>query len=278
MATHKRKVGEKATLLNNCGELLFGCSGEVLVTQGIYVPKSLSSSPFSFICKRTVWIPLSPLCEHFVHNLESFGATLPFSVQRIASLNCFGLCGIDPTRAIHARDKCFLLLAKFPGKHFAVYGIVETRNADFQNTTFIENISTNKDDILHCVEWIKSETTLYHLSKGTQNRTSHSMTTKETGTREGSLIESEPSTVMQNMQQYPIQKSVETEGEQVVYTPGYPHHTPCEHVNPLTPTFGGAYLPNPNNVFWIPYLPVQSTAEATGGPSSFFLPSQLSSL
>ena len=155
-----RKDGEKTTLLSKCGEFLFGCSGEMLVTQGIYIPKSFTPSPYHFICKRGVWVPDSLSHECLVHNLESFGASLPFSVQKVASFCRFGLCGVNPTRTVHANDKHFFLLAKVPHKQFAVYGIVDIGQACPSSPIFIERISTNRDVILKSVEWVLNATVL----------------------------------------------------------------------------------------------------------------------
>lgn len=67
--------------------------------QGIYVPKSLSPTA-NYICKRSVWVPLSLSHECLAQHLESFGATLPFSIQKVMSLHRIGLCGVNPTRTV----------------------------------------------------------------------------------------------------------------------------------------------------------------------------------
>ena len=277
MAMFRRKNGEKATLLSKCGESLFGCSGEMLPTQGIYVPKSLPSSPTHFICKRTVWIPDSISHKCLVHNLESFGATLPFSIQKVASLHRFGLCGITPTRTLHAEDQHFLLLAKIPHKYFAVYGIVKVQDCCPRGISLIESISTNNDDILNCAEWMKKEVTLFHLSKEAKNkRLSHDVLTGETSDQEGKLFAtgSEPPTIMERMYQYPVQyKSDETESELSVHTPEDPNHAPLEFVNPQNTGFNGVYLSDSNTILWVPCLPPQSTTERTSDTNPFFISS-----
>ena len=169
-----KEHGEKSTLLSKCGETLFGCSGQLYVTQGIYVPKSLVSSSSYCLCKRTVWVPDSLSHECLAKNLDLFGAKLPFSVQRVASLHRFGLCGITPTRTAYAKDKYFILLAKVPHKQFAMYGIVEIRESCKTGIIIIVNISTTKEDILDNVEWIKNDLALYHISKRPKSkRTAH---------------------------------------------------------------------------------------------------------
>ena len=217
-----RKKGEKSALLSKCGELLFGCTGELLTTQGIYVPKSLSSRLAPFICKRTVWVPDSLSHECLVHCLESFGATLPFSVPKVASLHRFGVCGINPTRTLRADEKSFLLLARIPHKQFAVYGIVEIGTMYVNNHTFIERITTNKDDLLDCVDWMKSESALYQQSKQPENkRMSDSVSTDKTKDQESETFErtSESQEIMKEAEQNPIQpKSTETESEASVNT------------------------------------------------------------
>lgn len=278
MTASKRKIGEKATLLNKCGELLFGCSGELLATQGIYVPKSLTSSPLCFLCKRNVWVPLSLSHECLVHNLESFGATLPFSVQKVASLHRLGLCGIDPTRTVHATDKHFLLLAKFPHKHFAVYGILETRKSSSNNITLIESITTNHIDVLNCVEWIKSETTLHHLSKRMKNkRTDHHIEAEEKSDQEGQLIEAESQTpgLSQETEQHQSQhESAQKESELSISTPECQRIAPCEHLNQPNVIFKVVYPLNPQTMLWTPFLPPQVITEASGCASPFCLTQQ----
>lgn len=165
MTKFQRKDGEKATLLSQCGMSLFGCTGETMVTQGIYIQKSWSSEPLRCFCKRGVWVPTAPSQEHFMHCLDSCGVTLPFSVPRISSLRRFGLCGINPTRTVHASDTQFFLLAKFPCKQFTVYGIVTIKRVDLNHPVTIVGITMEKNFILQCVGWIKSEADTYHQVK-----------------------------------------------------------------------------------------------------------------
>ena len=273
----RKKNGEKATLLSKCGDSLFGCSGELLPTQGIYVPKSLSTSSSCFICKRTVWVPHSISHECLAKHLESFGATLPFSIQRVASLHRFGLCGISPTRSLRAIDRQFLLLAKVPHKYFAVYGIVEIRQPSFQGVIFIENISTTKDDIMKCVEWIHNELAFYQDSRETSSQGHDDFRETVPDKEDKSLeIESESQEDIEGTQD-PIQNtSDETESDILVNTPEFPNHEPSEYVSLSNVSFNNAHLPNPNIIFWISCLPPQSTTETTGYP--FSTPSQPSSL
>lgn len=136
-----------------------------MVTQGIYIQKAWSSEPLRCFCKRGVWVPTAPSQDHFMHCLESCGVTLPFSVPRISLLRRFGLCGINPTRTVHASDTQFFLLAKFPCKQFTVYGIVTIKRVDLNHPVTIVGISTEKNYILQCVGWIKNEADCYHQVK-----------------------------------------------------------------------------------------------------------------
>ena len=165
MTKFQRKDGEKATLLSQCGMSLFGCTGETMVTQGIYIQKAWSSEPLHCFCKRGVWVPSAPSQEHLIHCLDSCGVSLPFSISRIATLQRFGLCGINPTRTVHASDTQFFLLAKFPCKQFTVYGIVTIKRVDLNHPVTIVGISTEKNFILQCVGWIKREADTYHQVK-----------------------------------------------------------------------------------------------------------------
>ena len=262
-----RKKGEKTTLLEKCGELLFGCSGELLVTQGIYVPKSLTSSSSHFICKRTVWVPDSLSHECLIQHLESFSATLPFSVQKVASLHRFGLCGINPTRTIHAIDKHFLLLIRFPHNHFSVYGIVGIGQDCPGGVIFIDSISTDSDVVLNSVEWMKKENAQHHLSKQSKNRTSHVVLLDTTRHDEGKSVEigSEPTVMMQEAQG-PIQHvSTETESEPSISTPECTYIPPGTCANPSSPSPKSSVNHDEitNTMFLIPCLPLQMTTDAS---------------
>ena len=244
-----RKDGEKTTLLSKCGELLFGCSGKMLVTQGIYIPRSLSPSPDHFICKRAVWVPDSLSHECLVHNLESFGATLPFSIQRVASLHHFGLCGVNPTRTVHANDKHFFLLAKVPHKQFAVYGIVEIGQTGQSSAIIIESISTNKDDIISSVEWVLNEFALHHLSKQLKNkRRKHCAVIGQLKNQSQSLA----TEGMQETQGKIQHRSVETESEQSEKTPQSPIIILCDSENSPSSSFNGVDMQGPHPLFLIP--------------------------
>lgn len=249
MPLFRRKYGEKSTLLSKCGETLFGCSGKLLVTQGIYVPKSLLPSSTHCLCKRTVWVQDSLSHECLLHNLEFFEATLPFPVQWAASLHCFGLCGVSPTRTAYATDKQFLLLAKVPHRQFAVYGIMEIRESYTKGIIIIVNISTTKEDVLNCVDWIKSEFTVFLLSKKSK-RTNHGVYSGH----EVPVIEGEKTTLLQGSEQDPLQhRSTETESDVSVNTPEYPNPS-CNSVNPSNVSsivsFSGLQSPNP--LLWVP--------------------------
>ena len=267
----EREYCEKTTLLNKCGEALFGCSGELLVTQGIYVPKSLTSSSSHCLCKRTVWVPDSLSLECLAKYLGSFGATLPFSVHRVASLHRFGLCGVNPTRTAYAKDKHFFLLAKVPHNQFAVYGIVEIRQIHPKRTIIIINISTTKEDVLSSVEWIKSDTTLYHLSKNPKNK---GVCYGVCSDHDAQVIEGEREklTIMQGLEQDPTEHcSSETERDLSVNTFEYPCLHECELCNPSSGMFIGYHLQSPNPLLWVPYLVQQNTSEAPDDSNPSFV-------
>ena len=271
MPLFRRKYGEKSTLLSKCGETLFGCSGKLLVTQGIYVPKSLSPSSTHCLCKRTVWVPDSLSHECLLHNLESFDATLPFPVQWAASLHRFGLCGINPTRTAYATDKQFLLLAKVPHRQFGVYGIIEIREAYTKGIIIIVSISTSKEDVLNCVDWIKTEFTLFLLSRKPKKRTSHG----SNGGEEAQVIRGEKTTLLQGSEQDPLQhRSSETESDESINTPECLNPL-CESVNPSNVSFSGLQSPNP--LLWVPCFDSQSSREASGESNLSLFPSSLKS-
>lgn len=223
MVEHRRKAGEKTTLLGQCGELLFGCSGETLVTQGIYTSKSMPSKPFSFICKRTVWVPDSQSIEHLTSYLEAYGARLPFSISKIASLHRFGLCGLNPTRTVHARDTQFLLLAKYPTKRFAVYGVVVVKKFSPKTQMILDSIITNKDVIQSCMEWVKNEPTLYQLSRELRNQETSESVSKESVEQGDQPLE--PEVGRDRDPQIPehnrVQCNVDTESDSSFTTPEY---------------------------------------------------------
>ena len=270
MTTSEREYCEKTTLLNKCGETLFGCSGELLITQGIYVPRSLSPSSTHCLCRRTVWVPDSLSHEYLLQHLDFFCAPLPFSVQMVASLHRFGLCGVNPTRTAHAIDKHFFLLAKFPHRHFAVYGIVEFRKVQTQRISVIVNISTTKEDVMNYVKWIKSEFTLHLLSKRTKNkRTSHGVHSDY----EAQVFEGQKLAFMQVTDQDLIQhKSTETESDVSAGTPESTNPQLSHSVNMPIPCFNGSILQGPNTS-WVPCMALQSTSEAIGCPNLSLIPS-----
>ena len=262
----------KATLLNKCGEMLFGCSGKMLVTQGIYLPKLLSSQPLHFICKRTVWVPDSLSYECLFEHLLTFGAMLPFSVKKIASLHCFGLCGINPTRTIYAIDKCFLLLAKYPRKHFSVYGVIEIGMTDPSSVLFIESILTSKGEILSHVECIKSEINLYQQSKESKSqRTSPDELRDDTNDQVRELIEAESGPeCIEGEQESPIQQSVVTECDISTNTPQYLNLAPYESMSPSNIYFNGDDLPNTSPILLDHSLPSPSIIDEPCDQDPFF--------
>ena len=271
-----RKGGEKSSQLSKCGELLFGCTGKLLTTQGIYVPNCFSSTLKPFICKRTVWAPDSLSHECLAQHLETFGATLPFSVQKVASLHRFGICGINPTRTVHAEDKSFLLLARIPHKQFAVYGIVEMGHTQLNNLMYIESITTNIDDILVCVDWIKNEIGHHKIKQSKNKRIIPHVLTYEASDKDSESLErkSEPQKLFEETEQNHTQlKSTETESELTVSTPELINQTSGECVNPQNVSFHGVYMPNQNTIIWFPVPPSQGATEPSEGPNTFFVPS-----
>ena len=157
-----------------------------------------------------------------------------------------------------------------------MYGIVEIRQQYPQNIIIVENISTTKDDIMKCVEWIHHEFAFYQDSRETVSK-GHDDFIETVPDKEKLLgTESESQEVMDGIQG-PIQHtSDETESEISVNTPEFPNHEPSEYVNPPNVNFNNAHPHNPNIIFWIPCLPSQSTTETTGSP--FFIQSFPSSL
>ena len=268
-----RKDGEKTILLNKCGESLFGCSGAMLVTQGIYTPKSLTSSSL-YVCKRTVWVPDSLSCGCLVNHLESFGVTLPFSVQKVSSFHRFGLCGINPTRTVHAIDKHFFLLAKIPYKHFVIYGIVEIKESNPSGAIVIKNISASKNDVLHHVDWIQNDITLYHQKpKKRRRRLPTFLSEPMNDHRVHSFItESESTTVREETHKDPVQ--LETESNTSISTAHSPVVSPSEYVNSSGPSLNGVYLPSPHPIYLIPFTPLPNVSEAAMDSNPFFISSQ----
>ena len=216
-----------------------------MVTQGIYIPKSLAPSPHHFICKRGVWVPDSLSHECLVHHLESSGASLPFSVQKVVSFRRFGLCGVYPTRTVHANDKHFFLLAKVPYKQFAVYGIVDIGQACPSSPIFIERISTNRDVILKSVEWVLNECALHHLSKRFKNKRRQHVVKDS---KSQSLV-TEGTQEVQDQNQH---RSVETESEQSEKVPQSPFIILDDSMNSHSSSFNGFELEGPHSMFLIP--------------------------
>lgn len=275
MVEYRRKVGEKATLLGQCGESLFGCSGETLVTQGIYMTTQIPAKPFSFICKRTVWVPGSLDFEQLASHLEVYGATLPFSIPKVASLRRFGLCGLNPTRTIRARDTQFLLLAKVPTKRFTVYGVVVIKKFGPKSQIIIDSITTNHDDVLCCVEWVKNESTLYQLSRELKSHdTSNTSQAKESSQQDDTVVKTEKGidSIPQILVQYGMQSNVDTESDLSVTTPeNYKmNQTDCLTSPGIAPY--SFYVPYTS--FSVSSFPSQNTVEDIEEPSPFILDHQ----
>lgn len=270
----KKQKGEKAVLLDKCGESLFGCPGETLLVQGIYIPKSLLPTA-NYICKRSVWVPLSLSHECLAQHLESFGATLPFSIQKVMSLHRIGLCGVNPTRTVHAIDKCFLILAKIPNKHFVVYGIVEIGRSQHDGVVSIEYISTDNDDIMNCVEWIKSEIATHHFCKRPKKRrVSHSVVTDKPTTEEGQSSETErgTQTTLLGAQHDMVQlTSVTTESETSTNTSEPPAVVPGNCASVPSTCYQYVSVPSQNTIVWLPCLPQQSSTGATNESTPFYV-------
>ena len=119
------------------------------------------------------------------------------------------------------------------------------------------------------------EQTSTTTTKEPKNKKSGMVSTGDTGEREVKLIESEsesPKAVCKTQKEYAQHKGVETESEVSANTPEYPDHLPCEYVVPQNVSVNGVQLPNPNTVFWIPYLTQQKSV--AGHTSPCFIVSQ----
>jgi len=162
----RKKDGEKALLLQACGELLFDCVGENRTTQGIYFTESEEKQ--QCFCKRAVWVPRAPRLEELKQKFEDFGASLPAFVSDSDVI--IGLCGKNPTRNAHAVDCSFFILAQTPTRKFfpiAVAGFDHSGD-DEKLSVSLRSISSDPEAIDHCIAWIQKEALEYEKEKCTK--------------------------------------------------------------------------------------------------------------
>jgi len=155
----RKKDGEKAELLKSCGQALFGCEGDILVTQGIYCCPPFGKKAECF-CKRAVWVPrhfsLNALKETFLYYCAEF----PLTVTEDTPV---GVCGQSPTRTAHADDKVFLILAQFVKKKFSVIGTVSIAQDDADSPPYITEIKSGSS-LFDAVTWVREESSLHRTS------------------------------------------------------------------------------------------------------------------
>jgi len=152
--SHK-KDGEKALLLHACGELLFGCTGETKVTQGIYLP---NKKKFECFCKRAVWVPKDLSLDTLRLRFGQFGVALPSSI----SDDCVvGLCGKNPTRTAHATDCAFMLLSQSSRSKFVPVAVISVDHNQIDEYTkpivSLRMISAGEAAVNECIDWIRKE-------------------------------------------------------------------------------------------------------------------------
>jgi len=165
MNPSRKKSGEKAVLLQACGEELFRCEGENKVTQGIYVVRK--GRKLECFCKRAVWVPIDPKSiETLKMRFDEFGAAWPSFLDDVAMV---GVCGRNATRTAHATDSTFLILALHPKMKFVAVGIVRvdygTLIGDTKPDISITGITSDPSQLEDCIEWIRKESTAHENNK-----------------------------------------------------------------------------------------------------------------
>jgi len=167
----RKKDGEKAALLQGCGELLFGCPGDIRVTQGIYVAKK--SKKMECFCKRAVWVPNKLCSEHLRQVFSEHGADI---TTCLTASSVIGICGRNPTRTAHATDSTFMVLAQFSKKKFIVVALVSIINNQVdtlqQTSITIREITTDPFRISETVSWIKNESAFHVKTKAKKRQRS----------------------------------------------------------------------------------------------------------
>jgi len=154
MFRQKKKDGEKALLLQACGENLFGCLGSTKVTQGIY--RKQTSDVFECFCKRAVWVPDNP-CPEVLNRIRSEGVRAADDEDVTMAI-----CGKDPTRTAHATDEVFMILIRSPkGKFF----VVATVYYDKEKKIFV--VDADEQNVISTVSQVKNEASTYkQIKKG----------------------------------------------------------------------------------------------------------------
>jgi len=171
VAGHK-KDGEKAVLLQSCGELLFGCTGRIRVTQGVYFARK--GRKLECFCKRAVWVPDKFSPDHLKRMFAEFGAD---PSQCPATCHLIGLCGRNPTRTARATDSTFMIVAQANKKKFVIIAIAVVMSSQFdylqRTSVTISSIATDPITISGTVAWIKNES-VSHVKQITKKRSRRS--------------------------------------------------------------------------------------------------------
>jgi len=165
MNPSRKKNGEKAVLLQACGEELFRCEGENKVTQGIYVIRK--GRKLECFCKRAVWVPIDPASlETLKSRFKSFNAPWPSMLDESPMV---GLCGRNATRTAHATDSTFLVLALHQKMKFVAVGIVRVEYGPFigdvKPDIHVTGISSDATELDDCIEWIRKESSIHESTK-----------------------------------------------------------------------------------------------------------------
>jgi len=241
-----RKNGEKAELLKCCGQTLFGCDGEILVTQGIYCCPPFGKKAECF-CKRAVWVPrhfnLAALKETFFYHSAEF----PLTVTEDTPV---GVCGQAPTRTAHADDKVFLILAQFVKKKFSVIGTVAIAKNDKDGTHYITEIKSGSS-LFDAVTWVREESSIHRTTH--MNRSVRYRKRKQDHSDCEELKSEDQSVILKT----PVNKKPRIDYSQLVETsPKTPEMNNEKHAivsTPMAPSSGRAspdfiqqmYLPDP---------------------------------
>ena len=160
----RKKDGEKAFLLQACGEELFGAEGENKVTQGIYIVKK--GRKLECFCKRAVWVPPQSALQTLKQRFAEFNAPFPPMLENTPVV---GLCGRNATRTAHATDSCFLILALHSRMKFVAVGTVSIAFTPFvagqKPIVHVTSISSDAEELDACIEWIRKEAAAYEKAK-----------------------------------------------------------------------------------------------------------------
>lgn len=156
-----------------------------------------------------------------------------------------------------------------------MYGIVEIGRSQHDGVVPIEYISTDNDDIMNCVEWIKSEIATHHFCKRPKKRrASHSVVTDKPTTEEGqsSEIERGTQTTLLGAQHDMVQPtSVTTESETSTNTSEPTAVVPGNCVSVPSTCYQYVSVPSQNTIVWLPCLPQQRTTGVTYECTPFYV-------